>query len=48
MMKDALAGTPLKGREDIIIAAIAVILVIVFLVFFSWRTRLGLAIRNRK
>ena len=44
MMKDALAGTPLKGREDIIIAAIAVILVIVFLVFFL-RTRLGLAIR---
>ena len=41
MMKDALAGTPLKGREDIIIAAI---LVIVFLVFFL-RTRLGLAIR---
>ena len=33
-----------KGREDIIIAAIAVILVIVFLVFFL-RTRLGLAIR---
>ena len=44
MMKDALAGTPLKGREDIIIAAIAVILVIVFLVFFL-KTRLGLAIR---
>ena len=34
MMKDVLAGTPLKGREDIFIAAIAVILVIVFLVFF--------------
>ena len=44
MMKDTLAGTPLKGREDIIIAAIAVILVIVFLVFFL-KTRLGLAIR---
>lgn len=44
MMKDALAGTPLKGREDILIAAIAVILVIVFLVFFL-KTRLGLAIR---
>ena len=44
MMKDALSGTPLKGREDIIIAAIAVILVIVFLVFFL-KTRLGLAIR---
>ena len=41
MMKDALAGTPLKGREDILIA---VILVIVFLVFFL-KTRLGLAIR---
>ena len=36
--------TPLKGREDILIAAIAVILVIVFLVFFL-KTRLGLAIR---
>ena len=44
MMKDALAGTLLKGREDILIAAIAVILVIVFLVFFL-KTRLGLAIR---
>ena len=44
MMKDALAGTALKGREDILIAAIAVILVIVFLVFFL-KTRLGLAIR---
>ena len=44
MMKDALSGTPLKGREDIFIAAIAVILVIVFLVFFL-KTRLGLAIR---
>lgn len=44
MMKDVLAGTPLKGREDILIAAIAVILVIVFLVFFL-KTRLGLAIR---
>lgn len=42
MMKDALSGTPLKGREDIIIAAIAVILVIIFLVFFL-KTRLGLA-----
>ena len=41
MMKDTLAGTPLKGREDIIIA---VILVIIFLVFFL-KTRLGLAIR---
>ena len=44
MMKDTLAGTLLKGREDIIIAAIAVILVIIFLVFFL-KTRLGLAIR---
>jgi putative ABC transport system permease protein len=41
MMKDTLAGTLLKGREDIIIA---VILVIIFLVFFL-KTRLGLAIR---
>ncbi len=47
MMKDALAGTPLKGREDIFIAAIAVILVIVFLVFFL-KTRLGLAIRQQE
>ena len=44
MMKDTLSETPLKGREDIIIAAIAVILVIIFLVFFL-KTRLGLAIR---
>ena len=44
MMKDTLSETPLKGREDIIIAAIAVILVILFLVFFL-KTRLGLAIR---
>ena len=43
-MKDTLSETPLKGREDIIIAAIAVILVILFLVFFL-KTRLGLAIR---
>ena len=44
MMKETLAGTPLKGREDILVAAIAVILVILFLVFFL-KTRLGLAIR---
>ena len=45
MMKDTLSETPLKGREDIIIAAIAVILVILFLVFFL-KTRLGLATGN--
>ena len=45
MMKDALAGTALKGREDILIAAIAVILVIVFLVFFL-KTRLQSGLFN--
>lgn len=44
MMKDVLDGTPLKGRTEIIVAAIAVILVVAFLVFFL-KTRLGLAIR---
>lgn len=44
MMKDALDGTPLKGRTEIIVAAIAVVLVVAFLVFFL-KTRLGLAIR---
>ena len=44
MMKEALSSTPLKGREDIIVALIAVILVVAFLVFFL-KTRLGLAIR---
>ena len=44
MMKDALDGTPLKGRTEIIIGFIAVALVIAFLVLFL-KTRLGLAIR---
>lgn len=44
MMKEALDGTPLKGRTEIIVAVIAVILVVAFLVFFL-KTRLGLAIR---
>lgn len=44
MMKEKLDGTPLKGRTEIIVAAIAVVLVVAFLVFFL-KTRLGLAIR---
>lgn len=44
MMKEFIADTPLKGKEDILIAMIAVVLVITFLVFFL-KTRLGLAIR---
>lgn len=44
MMKDALEGTPLKGRTEILIGFIAVALVIAFLVLFL-KTRLGLAIR---
>ena len=43
-LKSALEGTFLKGQYKLIIAAIAVILVVVFLSFFL-RTRLGLAIR---
>ena len=44
MMKDALKGTPLQGRTEILIALIAVVVVVAFLVFFL-KTRLGLAIR---
>lgn len=44
MMKDALKGTPLQGRTEILIALIAVVIVVAFLVFFL-KTRLGLAIR---
>ena len=44
MMKETLKDTPLQGREDIIVALIAVVVVIAFLVFFL-KTRLGLAIR---
>ena len=44
MMKDALKGTPLQGRTEILIALIAVVVVVAFLVFFL-KTRRGLAIR---
>ena len=44
MMKDALKGTPLQGRTEFLIALIAVVVVVAFLVFFL-KTRLGLAIR---
>lgn len=44
MMKDALKGTPLQGRTEILIVLIAVVIVVAFLVFFL-KTRLGLAIR---
>lgn len=44
MMKDALKGIPLQGRTEILIALIAVVVVVAFLVFFL-KTRLGLAIR---
>lgn len=44
MMKDALEGTPFQGRTEILVALIAVVLVVAFLVWFL-KTRLGLAIR---
>ena len=44
MMKDALKGIPLQGRTEILVALIAVVIVVAFLVFFL-KTRLGLAIR---
>ncbi len=44
MVKDLLAGTPLAGQQNTVVAAIAVILVVAFLTFFL-NTRLGLAIR---
>ena len=44
MMKKALADTPLSGQYDLVVAGIAVVLVVAFLVFFL-KTRLGLAIR---
>ena len=44
MMKDLLEDTPLAGYQDVVIALIAVIIVVVFLMLFL-RTRLGLAIR---
>lgn len=44
MMKELLADTPLSGQYVLVIALIAVVLVVAFLVLFL-RTRLGLAIR---
>lgn len=44
MVKDLLAGTPLAGQQNIVVAAVAVILTVAFLTAFL-NTRLGLAIR---
>ncbi|MDY5665353.1 MAG: ABC transporter permease, partial [Blautia sp.] len=44
MVRDALDGTPLKSRTEILIALAAVVLVVAFLAIFL-KTRLGLAIR---
>ncbi len=44
MAKDVFKETPLAGQTELLVALIAVILVIAFLVFFL-KTRLGLAIR---
>lgn len=44
MVKDLLAGTPLAGQQNIVVAAIAAILAVAFLTIFL-NTRLGLAIR---
>ena len=44
MTKDLLAGTPLAGQSITVVAAVAVILTVVFLTLFL-NTRLGLAIR---
>ena len=44
MTKKALAGTPLAGQYDVIVSAIAVVIIVTFLVLFL-KTRLGLAIR---
>ena len=44
MLKDKLEGTPLEGKQTLIISAIAVILVILFLSLFL-KTKLGLSIR---
>lgn len=44
MLNKLLKGTPLAGRENVIIALVAVIIVVAFLCLFL-RTRLGLAIR---
>lgn len=44
LMKDVLKGTPLEGKQVLLIALLAVVLVVVFLTLFL-NTRLGLAIR---
>lgn len=44
MVKDLLAGTPLAGQQDTVVAAVAVLLAVVLLTLFL-NTRLGLAIR---
>ncbi|MDD6603764.1 MAG: ABC transporter permease [Eubacteriales bacterium] len=44
MLKDKLEGTPLEGKQTLIISAIAVILVVLFLSLFL-KTKLGLSIR---
>ena len=44
MTKKALAGTPFAGQYDVIVSAIAVVIIVTFLVLFL-KTRLGLAIR---
>ena len=44
MLKDKLDGTPLEGKQTLIISAIAVVLVILFLSLFL-KTKLGLSIR---
>ena len=44
MVKELLAGTPLAGQQNTVVAAAAVILTVAFLTFFL-NTRLGLAIR---
>ena len=44
MVRDALDRTPLKSRTEILVALVAVVVVVAFLVIFL-KTRLGLAIR---
>ena len=44
MLKDKLDGTPLEGKQTLIISAIAVVLVVLFLSLFL-KTKLGLSIR---
>ncbi|MBO4218845.1 MAG: ABC transporter permease [Erysipelotrichaceae bacterium] len=44
LTKQLLSGTPLAGRQNLVIALIAVILTVLFLNYFL-RTRLGLALR---